>query len=45
MVLPFQRQPLLHKRYAYLSLPAGTDTPNAVADGPVNGEEYANFLK
>ena len=47
MVLPFHRQPLLHKRYAYLSPPQnGRDEPSQLEDQPHKaGDEYANFLR
>ena len=45
MVLPFDRQPLLHKRYAYLALPAGLDAPKESKEPSPGGEEYANFLR
>lgn len=45
MVLPFERQPLLHKRYASLSSPDLTRFNSDNHDDSAKGEEYANFLK
>lgn len=45
MVLPFERQPLLHKRYAALSSPDLTRFNSDKHDDSGKGEEYANFLK
>ncbi|KAJ7382893.1 hypothetical protein OS493_031951 [Desmophyllum pertusum] len=45
MVLPFERQPLLHKRYTTLSSPELTRFYPAENDESPKGDEYANFLK
>ncbi|XP_031559018.1 splicing regulatory glutamine/lysine-rich protein 1-like [Actinia tenebrosa] len=46
MVLPFHRQPLLHKRYANLDLPVNEKVSKSpVQETDVKGDEYANFLK
>lgn len=45
MVLPFERQPLLHKRYASLSSPELTRSYSDENEDSARGEEYANFLK
>lgn len=45
MVLPFERQPLLHKRYAALSSPDLTRSYVGENGDSIEGEEYANFLK
>ncbi|KAK2552825.1 hypothetical protein P5673_025993 [Acropora cervicornis] len=45
MVLPFERQPLLHKRYAALSSPDLTRSYLDENGDSIEGEEYANFLK
>lgn len=45
MVLPFERQPLLHKRYAALSSPDLTRSYLGENGDSIEGEEYANFLK
>lgn len=49
MVLPFDRQPLLHKRYEMLDLPASeqqaTRSPRGTGSEEYKGDEYANFLK
>ena len=45
MVLPFERQPLLHKRYAALSSPDLTRSYLGENGNSIEGEEYANFLK
>lgn len=46
MVLPFERQPLLHKRYATLSSPElSRSFAVETDDTTTRGEEYANFLK
>lgn len=37
MVLPFERQPILHKRYEFYSPSAKVADPNA--------EDYVNFLR
>ncbi|RMX61067.1 hypothetical protein pdam_00020654 [Pocillopora damicornis] len=45
MVLPFERQPLLHKRYASLSSPELTRFSQGESGDASRGDEYANFLK
>lgn len=45
MVLPFERQPLLHKRYSSLSSPDLTRSYAHEKEDVARGEEYANFLK
>ncbi|XP_078382574.1 uncharacterized protein LOC144665242 [Oculina patagonica] len=45
MVLPFERQPLLHKRYATLSSPDLTRFHSDENGDSAKGDEYANFLK
>lgn len=50
MVLPFHRQPLLHKRYANLDLPVNekaskSPIQTAIQKEDGKGDEYANFLK
>lgn len=47
MVLPFDRQPLLHKRYELLDLPVSEQATNSPRGNSEDrkGDEYANFLK
>lgn len=45
MALPFERQPLLHKRYASLSSPELTRFSRDENGEASKGDEYANFLK
>lgn len=45
MVLPFERQPLLHKRYATLSSPDLSRSFSEENEDSARGDEYAAFLK
>ena len=45
MVLPFERQPLLHKRYATLSSPDFSRSFSEENEDSARGDEYAAFLK
>ncbi|XP_048590371.1 trichohyalin isoform X2 [Nematostella vectensis] len=49
MVLPFDRQPLLHKRYANLAISVNekpaSSTKSPTQHDEATGDEYANFLR